>query len=87
MTDISQPVRLLGMSGSIRGQSYCTAVLRSLQESLTGRVDLTLFPLNDIPPYDPNDYDDSDDVGEVDSMASSRVRYHSHQDIFVAAST
>ena len=46
MTDTSQPVRLLGISGSIRGQSYCTAVLRSLQESLTGRADLTLFPLN-----------------------------------------
>jgi chromate reductase, NAD(P)H dehydrogenase (quinone) len=54
MTDTSQPVRLLGISGSIRGQSYCTAVLRSLQESLTGRADLTLFPLTDIPPYDPD---------------------------------
>ncbi|ELR16312.1 uncharacterized protein ACA1_203160 [Acanthamoeba castellanii str. Neff] len=31
-----------------------------------------LDSFDDIPPYDPNDYDDSDDVGEVDSMASSR---------------
>jgi hypothetical protein len=38
-----------------------------------------LDSFDDIPPYDSNDYDDSDDVGEVDSMASSRVRYHSHQ--------
>src|SRR5688572_10391336 len=54
MTDTSQPVRLLGISGSIRDQSHCTAVLRSLQESLAGKADLTLFPLNDIPPYDPD---------------------------------
>jgi hypothetical protein len=37
-----------------------------------------LDSFDDIPPYDPNDYDDSDDVGEADSI-SSRVRDHSHQ--------
>jgi chromate reductase len=54
MTDATRPIRLLGISGSIRRQSYCTAVLETLRESLNGKADLALFPLNDIPPYDPD---------------------------------
>ncbi|HYH20358.1 MAG TPA: NADPH-dependent FMN reductase [Azospirillum sp.] len=54
MTDAPHPVRLLGISGSIRRRSYCTAVLETLRASLNGKADLTLFPLNDIPPYDPD---------------------------------
>ncbi len=48
------PCRLLGLSGSIRRQSHCTAVLQTLAERLSGKAALTLFPLNDIPPYDPD---------------------------------
>ncbi len=54
MTDAAKPVRLLGLSGSIRRQSHCTAVLRTLADSLGGKAEMTLFPLNDIPPYDPD---------------------------------
>lgn len=54
MTDTTRPVRLLGISGSIRKQSYCTAVLETLGEKLGGKAELTLFPLNEIPPYDPD---------------------------------
>ena len=58
MTDTKPPVRLLGISGSIRRHSYCTMVLQTLAENLAetpnSKADLTLFPLNDIPPYDPD---------------------------------
>lgn len=49
-----QPFRLLGFSGSIRRNSYCTAVLLTLKEGLAGKAELENFPLNDIPPYDPD---------------------------------
>ncbi|WP_114856654.1 NADPH-dependent FMN reductase [Azospirillum brasilense] len=58
MTDTATPVRLLGLSGSIRRHSHCTAVLNTLANSLgssaDGKAQMTLFPLNDIPPYDPD---------------------------------
>ncbi|QCO18187.1 NAD(P)H-dependent oxidoreductase (plasmid) [Azospirillum brasilense] len=58
MTDTATPVRLLGLSGSIRRHSHCTAVLNTLAGSLGnragGKTEMTLFPLNDIPPYDPD---------------------------------
>jgi chromate reductase len=45
------PFRLLGISGSLRRESNNTAVLRTLKEALSGKAEMTLFPLNDIPPY------------------------------------
>lgn len=58
MTDTAKPVRLLGLSGSIRRHSHCTAVLKTLADTLGGKTggkaEMTLFPLNDIPPYDPD---------------------------------
>ena len=58
MTDTAKPVRLLGLSGSIRRHSHCTAVLNTLADSLGnragGKAEMTRFPLNDIPPYDPD---------------------------------
>lgn len=44
--------RLLGISGSLRRDSFNTAVLRGIAEALRGKVALTIHPLNDIPPYD-----------------------------------
>ena len=43
--------RLLGISGSIRSQSNCTAVLRSLQALLPDSASIELFPLDEIPLY------------------------------------
>ncbi|CAO3380838.1 NADPH-dependent FMN reductase [Azospirillum argentinense] len=54
MTDSAKPVRLLGLSGSIRRHSHCTAVLSTLAGSLGDKAEMTLFPLNEIPPYDPD---------------------------------
>ena len=48
------PFRLLGLSGSIRRNSHCTAVLQTLQDKLGAKAAMSLFPLNDIPPYDPD---------------------------------
>jgi len=44
-------IRLLGISGSIRRESHCTAVLRSLQPLLPETASIELFPLDDIPLY------------------------------------
>ncbi len=44
--------RLLGLSGSLRRQSYSTAILRALGHSLTGRAELIVHPLSTIPIYD-----------------------------------
>jgi chromate reductase len=47
------PLQLLGISGSLRRGSHCTAVLRTIAEHLgQGDVRLTLHPLNDVPLYD-----------------------------------
>ncbi|HET8727483.1 MAG TPA: NADPH-dependent FMN reductase [Alphaproteobacteria bacterium] len=54
-TDIPQPVRLVGLSGSIRRGSHCTAVLETIRDAIGAKADLTIFPLNDIPPYDPDE--------------------------------
>jgi chromate reductase len=50
----SQPFRLLGLSGSLRRASANTAVLRALQEALASRAELTIFPLDEVPPYNPD---------------------------------
>lgn len=46
-----QPIGLLGISGSIRRGSYCTAVLRTLEEALPPRAQMTIFGLERIPPH------------------------------------
>jgi chromate reductase, NAD(P)H dehydrogenase (quinone) len=45
-------VHLLGISGSLRRGSNCTAVLRALDPLLAGRATLDVMTLNEIPPYD-----------------------------------
>jgi len=54
--DTDGPVRLLGLSGSLRRASNCTAVLRTLQERLPRGAELEIFDLAPIPPYN-QDYD------------------------------
>ncbi|MDH6170843.1 chromate reductase [Variovorax boronicumulans] len=44
-------IRLLGISGSIRRNSNCTAVLRSLQPLLPAPATIELFALDDVPIY------------------------------------
>lgn len=44
-------IRILAISGSLRSDSYSTAVLRSLQPLLPPSVSVELFLLNDVPLY------------------------------------
>jgi chromate reductase len=50
---------LLGLSGSLRRESYSTAVLRTLVEAMTPRAEIRIFDLAPIPLYN------ADDDGEV----------------------
>jgi chromate reductase len=43
--------KILGLSGSLRSHSYCTAVLKTIQESALTGVELTIHSLADIPLY------------------------------------
>jgi chromate reductase len=51
-TPASRPPRLLGLSGSLRRESFNTAVLVTVQEAIAERARLELFPLATIPLYD-----------------------------------
>src|ERR1700676_751434 len=45
------PIRLIGMSGSLRTGSYSNAVLDTLREKFAGRADLVLYDLAPTPLY------------------------------------
>jgi chromate reductase, NAD(P)H dehydrogenase (quinone) len=45
------PIRLIGMSGSLRVGSYSNAIIETLREKFAGRADLSLYDLAPIPPY------------------------------------
>ena len=51
ISDIA-PVRLVGMSGSLRAGSYSNAVLETLREIFADRADLEVYDLRAIPLYD-----------------------------------
>ena len=51
MSDDTKPIRLIGMSGSLRTGSYSNAVLETLRDYFLGRADLTLYDLAPIPLY------------------------------------
>jgi chromate reductase, NAD(P)H dehydrogenase (quinone) len=57
---MTQPFRLLGLSGSLRRASNSTAVLRGLQDALAPRAALNIYPLHGLPLYN----EDHDDDGE-----------------------
>jgi chromate reductase len=47
----SKPIRLIGMSGSLRTGSYSNAVLETLRETFAGRAELEIYDLAPIPLY------------------------------------
>jgi chromate reductase, NAD(P)H dehydrogenase (quinone) len=47
----TKPLRLIGMSGSLRRGSYSNAVLETLREKFAGRADLAIADLAAIPLY------------------------------------
>ena len=52
MTSETMPVRLIGMSGSLRAGSYSNSVLETLREKFASRADLRIYDLRPIPLYD-----------------------------------
>ncbi len=52
---MTQPFRVLGLSGSLRLASSSTAVLRGLQDALAPRVALNIVPLHGTPLYNEDD--------------------------------
>ena len=51
MFDDKKPLRLIGMSGSLRTGSYSNAVLATLRDRFAGRADLQVYDLAPIPAY------------------------------------
>ncbi len=47
--------RLVGLSGSVRGGSYSTAILAGLAGRVAARAELTLHPLDAVPIYNQDD--------------------------------
>ena len=52
MASDTTPVRLIGMSGSLRSGSYSNAVLDTLREKFAARAELEVYDLRPIPLYD-----------------------------------
>src|SRR5262245_46757821 len=48
---MTEPIRILGIAGSLRAQSYNRAALSAAQNLVPAGVTLELFPLEGIPPY------------------------------------
>ena len=60
------PLRILGISGSLRRDSHNTALLRSARELLPNDVQLEIFDgLKAIPPYDADDDDHDHPLPEI----------------------
>lgn len=68
-----RPVHLLGLSGSLRRDSYCTAVLRTVQERPGAGIEMTVHPLNGVPPYN-QDEDGRDEDGTTPPPAVAALR-------------
>ena len=70
MTSDTTPVRLIGMSGSLRSGSYSNAVLETLREQFVGRADLRIYDLRPIPLYD-QDFEGEKRPGPVKALLSA----------------
>src|SRR3982074_2668389 len=62
---------LLGLSGSLRRASHCTAVLRGLQDALAPRAALNVFSLHGMPLY--NEDDDAEHAPESVRVLRSAI--------------
>jgi chromate reductase len=51
VSEFASPMKLLGISGSLRHHSYCTAILRTLGETIAEKATLEIFDLSSIPLY------------------------------------
>jgi chromate reductase len=63
--------KLLALSGSIRRDSYCKAILQTIDENLSPDVEMTILGLETMPPY--NEDDDNDDDAPPPARALKRA--------------
>ncbi len=71
----STPIRLLGISGSLRRASNSTAILRTLKERIAGQAEIELFDLRHIPLYD-QDLDGDTKPEPVQALRDAIVAAH-----------
>lgn len=67
--------KLLGLSGSIRRESSCKAILQTVKEQLPPDIELTIFGLKSMPPY--NEDDDNDQDAPPPARALKRAIFES----------
>ena len=63
-------IQVLGIPGSLRLGSYNRGLLYAAQELAPGDLELELFELHEIPPYNA----DVDAAGDPEPVAASRMR-------------
>ena len=76
--------RILGISGSLRRESFNTAVLNTVKEALADKIDMTLHPLGDIPLFNQDDEGDPaksvtalrDAIRNADALIVSSPEYN-----------
>lgn len=79
---ITEPqVRLLGISGSLRQGSYCTAVLRTLQARLTGKMSMEILLLHDVPLYNA----DLDGESKPEAVAALKSAIHASDGMVIVS--
>lgn len=60
-------IKILGISGSLRGASFSTGILRVLAERMSSEVDLQVVTLEDIPLYN-EDFDTEPGIPSVNAL-------------------
>ena len=77
--------RLLGISGSLRKGSFCTAILRTAAEQISDRADFDILALDDVPLYNQDLDSDAppaeavalrDSIGNADGLLIATPEYN-----------
>jgi chromate reductase, NAD(P)H dehydrogenase (quinone) len=58
------PIRILGIPGSLRAHSYNRGLIRAAQQVAPAGVEVTMYPLHDIPFFN----QDVEDIGDPDAV-------------------
>jgi chromate reductase, NAD(P)H dehydrogenase (quinone) len=76
---MTQPFRILGLSGSLRLASHSTAVLRGVKDASAPDVALSIFPLNELPLYN----EDDDGEQPPQSVRALRSAIHTSDGVII----
>ena len=78
--DERQPIRILGISGSLRKASFNSGMLRTAQEIVPDWVDFQIFDIRDIPFYD----GDLEAEGDPDSVVALKAAIQNSEAVIFA---